>query len=267
MTDLIKVIILSIVEGLTEFIPVSSTGHLIIFEDILKPENVSDSFSIFIQLGAILAVVFLYLQRFKDLLDLKNLTVSSKSFKGFSGILKLLLAFIPAAVVGVLFHSSIKEKLFNINSVAIALIAGSVFIFITEYFYKKVEVKKNNINNISFIDSFVIGLFQCLSLIPGFSRSLSTICGGMLLKYDRVTAASFSFILAVPVMVGAVFFDLFKSYQGISISEWKYMVLGFILAFIFSLFAIKFFINLLGKISLKSFAIYRILLGIIVLIS
>ncbi|MCL4132127.1 UNVERIFIED_CONTAM: hypothetical protein GTU68_001790, partial [Idotea baltica] len=242
----LSAVLLGILEGVTEFIPVSSTGHLILFSNLIDFTGEKEkTFSIFIQLGAILAVVFLY---------------CAKNFNGLDGILKLLVAFLPAAIMGLLFYKYIKTKLFYPLPVSIALIIGGIIMIIIK---DKSKNSTSSLDNVTYKQALVIGLFQCFSLCPGVSRSGSTIIGGMLSGLNKKTAADFSFILAVPIMLAAVSFDLLKSIDILSFSDIPIFLVGFIASFISAYFAIKFFIKILVKFSLKPFGYYRIVIGLI----
>jgi undecaprenyl-diphosphatase len=259
INDWIKALLISILEGLTEFIPVSSTGHLVLFSRYLEFNGErADTFSIFIQLGAILAVVVLYKQRFFDLL--KN----GSGFKGIVALQKLFIAAVPACILGALFYSKIKKVLFAPMPVAIALIIGGIFLLM---FDKKSKYTSDaTLDDLSYRQAIGVGIAQCFSLIPGVSRSGSTIIGGLICGLSKQVAAEFSFILAVPVMCAAVLYDLYKSLNFLVLADIPIFVFGFVVAFITALFAIKFFIQLLNKIGLWPFGVYRIILGLVVLI-
>lgn len=251
-------LILGIVEGLTEFLPVSSTGHLILFGSLLKfTGEKAATFEIFIQLGAILAVVWLYRERFTAALlsAKKNIHTQSKN----NLLLLLFFTTIPALIFGFLFHDSIKEYLFNIYTVAAALIFGGVIIVIFETFYKE---KNYTVESLSIRQAFVIGLFQSIAIWPGVSRSAATIIGSMLLGLRRKDAVEYSFFVAVPVMFAATGYDLLKSLSVISWTDVPFFVVGFVASFISAALAIKFFIQFVQKTDLKIFGWYRILLGI-----
>lgn len=259
-------ILLGIVEGLTEFIPVSSTGHLILFGNALGFKgNTAASFEIFIQLGAILAVVVLYFKDFQGLLDFRGIGDTAHSFSGLHGLLKLFLACLPAFVLGALAHDFIKEKLFSSFSVAIALIAGGLIMLMIESGNKTAQQQTTQLANISPMQALKVGFFQCISLWPGISRSGATIVGGMLCGLERKLAAQFSFLVAVPVMSAAVLYDLLKSSAVLTREDMLVFATGFVVSFVTALFAIKFFISLLNRMTLKPFAYYRIALGILVL--
>lgn len=258
--DYTSSIILGIVEGLTEFLPVSSTGHLIIAGELLgQSGTISDTFEVFIQLGAIIAVLVCYFPRFWGLLFPNKQNKNTQSFSGIRGIGLLILTTIPGATLGLLFHSQIK-LLFSAQSVALALATGGICMLIVEKL--KIKIQYKNIDELNIKASLGIGIFQCLALWPGFSRSASTIMGGMVLGVRREVAAEYSFIAAVPIIVGAAFYDLWKSYDLLTLSHVPYFAVGTLVAFISALFAIRGFINLLAKVGLAPFAWYRIALAI-----
>ncbi|MDD7472984.1 MAG: undecaprenyl-diphosphate phosphatase [Bdellovibrionota bacterium] len=262
MNDIVNVVLLGIIEGLTEFIPVSSTGHLIIFGNYLNlNDSLHDTFEIFIQLGAILAVLFLYFKRFILFFDFKN---KDDAFAGKQGLLKMFLACVPVFVMGFLFYHSIKALLTNIPLIALALIVGGILMIIVEKI--KIKVKTHGLNELTYKDSFLIGIFQCLSLWPGFSRSASTIIGGMFLGVKREVSAKFSFLVAVPVIFAAVIYDICKNFANLSKDDIWFFLIGFIVSFFVAIFSIKFFLNILKKFSLTIFGYYRIILGFIVLL-
>lgn len=261
MNILLIVIILSVVEGLTEFLPVSSTGHLILFGERLNFDGgKADFFSVFIQLGAILSVVVLYKEKFLSLLDFK----SSASFSGYLGLQKIFIASLPAMIFGFLTYDYIKEHLFSSLTVAIALVIGGIVLI----FIEKLPLKKDkqSFEDLSLKDCLIIGSAQCCALWPGMSRSGSTIVGALLLGAEKKLAAEFSFFLAVPIMFLATAYDFYKSYHLLSVSDLPYFALGFILSFVCAYLAIRFFIKLLERFSFAPFGYYRILLGLIVII-
>lgn len=265
MFDLSTVIILSIVEGLTEFLPVSSTGHLILVGNLLSAVGAkADTFEIFIQGGAILAVVVLYRERFRAFLNFTQ-PAASDGFVGPSGIAKVGVACAPALVAGLVLHRAIKEQLFSPFPVALALLAGAIAMILIEG--RKHEAATVDLAAITYRQSFIIGIFQCFALWPGISRSASTIIGGMLAGLDRRAAAEFSFIVAVPTMFAAVGYDLLKSYQVYQLADLPALALGFVLSFITALLAIRTFVAMLGRYTLRPFAYYRIVLAIAVVLS
>lgn len=256
MSDFFNAALLGIVEGVTEFIPVSSTGHLILAEKLFPLTHVhSESFSIVIQLGAILSVVCIYPNYFVTFLNPKEW------FSKKSKI--LLIAILPALASGALFYTFIKQHLFSPLTVVLALFLGGIAMLFFQKKYPNHAATTHSIETISYKQSFMIGLSQCASLWPGMSRSASTIVGGLIAKLDYATAAEFSFLIAVPVMSAAVLFDLLKSFSELTILDLKVMAFGFIISFITAFFAIKTFISLLKRWQFKPFAIYRICLAII----
>ncbi|WP_458413640.1 undecaprenyl-diphosphate phosphatase [Schinkia sp. CFF1] len=274
---ILKAIILGMVEGLTEFAPVSSTGHMIIVDDMwLQSEQfltkyVANTFKIVIQLGSILAVVVVFKDRFIDLLSFgklsKNGATSSKQ-QGRLSLLQVIVGLIPAGVLGVLFEDYIDEYLFSTTTVLIGLVAGAVLMI-----WADVAGPRNaknptviTVDQITYKQAFLVGLFQCLSLWPGFSRSGSTISGGVLLGLSHRAAADFTFIMAVPIMFGASFLSLLKNWQYFSVDAMPFFIAGFLSAFIFALISMRFFLKLINKIKLVPFAIYRIVLVIVIYI-
>jgi undecaprenyl-diphosphatase len=259
MHDFIKAIFLGIVEGITEFLPVSSTGHLILVGQFLQFSGTnSETFDIAIQLGAILAVFWLYRAYFIDLFHPK------KWFK--TEMNKLLIACLPALILGAATHKAIKLHLFSPFTVACALIFGGIVMIIVEKWIK-LKPTTHTIEDISYKQAFIIGCFQCFALWPGMSRSASTIIGGLAAKLDYETSAKFSFIVAVPVMTAAVGYDLLKSYNTLTSHDIGLIGIGFVTAFIVAWVSIVGFLSLLKKWKLFPFAVYRILLGVGVIIS
>lgn len=251
--DIIDVIILGIVEGLTEFLPVSSTGHMILTSHVLKLEETEflKTFEIFIQLGAILAIVLLYARRF---------------LHDFNIYVKLLIAFIPTGVVGLLAYKVIKTYLFNPVVVAISLIVGGVILVMVDKMLDRRTSCHADLNKIPIRNAIGIGLFQCLAMIPGVSRAAATIIGGMLNGFDKKQAAEFSFLLAVPTMLAASGYDLLKSYESITQSNVMLLLIGFVMAFISAWFAVKLFVKAIEKYGFRYFGYYRILIGLLFLI-
>ena len=245
----LEAIIIAIVEGITEFLPISSTGHMIITQGVMGLES-SDfikAFIINIQFGAILSVVVLYWKRF-----LQTMTFYYKLF----------FFFFPAAVIGLLAGDLIDSLLENVYVVAIMLILGGiVLIFVDKWFNKPSEDQ-----SISYPTAFKIGLYQCIAMIPGVSRSAATIIGGMTQKLNRQTAAEFSFFLAVPTMFAASGYKLTQNYKSITPENLDILIVGNIVAFIVALIAIKTFINYLAKHGFKMFGYYRIIVGLAILI-
>ncbi len=255
-----EAILLAIIEGITEYLPVSSTGHMIIASSFLQiaDDDFTKLFTIVIQLGAILAVVALYWKRF---------------FQSFDFYLKLLVAFIPAVVLGLLLNDVIDELLESPLVVAISLVIGGVVLLkVDDWFKSNEEIDENNPTahtKISYLTALKIGFFQCIAMIPGTSRSGSTIVGGMTQKLNRKTAAEFSFFLAVPTMFGATakkLYDYFGDGLVLTGEQINYLIIGNILAFIVAMIAIKSFIDYLSKKGFKIFGYYRIILGVALLL-
>jgi undecaprenyl-diphosphatase len=269
---LIKAIILGFVEGLTEFAPVSSTGHMIIVDDMwLQSEEflgkyVANTFKIVIQLGSILAVVVVFRNRFIDLLGLGRLNKKSVSDnKNRLKLSQVIVGLIPAGVLGVLFEDYIDEHLFSIETVLIGLVVGAILMILADVFGPK-QPKTETVDQITYKQALSVGLIQCLSLWPGFSRSGSTISGGVLVGMSHRTASDFTFIMAVPIMAGASFISLLKNWEYFTLDAMPFFIAGFISAFVFALISIRFFLKLINKIKLIPFAIYRILLVIVIYI-
>lgn len=249
------VLILSIVEGLTEFLPISSTGHLILAGKLLAivETDFVKTFEIVIQLGAICAVVVLYFRKFFNI----NL------------IKRLIVAFIPTGIVGILLYPFIKGFLLGNSWITLnALFWGGIALIALEVLLKKLKIQNSKfetegIKNITYKQAFLIGCFQCLSVIPGMSRAASTIIGGLAVKLDRSAATEFSFLLAVPTMVAASGYDLYKSRDIIAQGGTLTLILGTIFSFVFAMIAIKFLIGFVKKHDFKSFGIYRIVLSVL----
>ncbi|MEA4967500.1 MAG: undecaprenyl-diphosphate phosphatase [Bacteroidaceae bacterium] len=251
--NLFETIIIAIVEGLTEFLPVSSTGHMIITQGILgvKSTEFVKLFTICIQFGAILSVLVLYWKRF---------------FQTMNFYYKLFVAFIPAAIIGFLAGDFIDSMLESVLVVAIMLIVGGVFMLFCDKWFNNPQENQT----ITYKKGFIIGLFQCIAMIPGVSRSMATIVGGMTQKLTRKTAAEFSFFLAVPTMLAASGYKLLKAIitpegQQLLMDNMPTLIIGNVVAFIVAMLAIKFFINFLTKYGFKAFGYYRIIVGVIII--
>lgn len=247
----LQAIVLAIIEGITEFLPVSSTGHMIIASSFfgIAQEDFTKLFTIVIQLGAILSVVVLYFKRF---------------FQTFDFYFKLLVAFIPAVVLGLLLSDKIDELLESPLTVAISLLIGGIILLKVDDWFNHSEETK-----ITYLQAFKIGLFQCLAMVPGVSRSGASIVGGMSQKLARTSAAEFSFFLAVPTMLGATVkkcYDYYKEGFVLNHDQINLLIIGNVIAFIVALLAIKSFIGFLSKKGFKVFGYYRIAAGIILLI-
>jgi len=255
---MLEAVILGIVEGITEFLPISSTGHLILAGDVLGFTNdMAHTFEVFIQLGAILAVVWLY--RNKLYLSMKGIgTEKTNRF-----LLNILIAFLPAAFFGLLMHSFIKSHLFNPVTVALALIAGGVAIFVIEMIVKKPVVM--NVDEVSFKQALGIGIAQTLSLFPGVSRAGATIMGAMCFGMERKAATEFSFYLAIPTMFAATSYDLFTNLDNLSVNDAPIFAIGFLVSFISAFLVIKAFLGFVTRHNFNAFAVYRIVFGTVVL--
>lgn len=263
-------IILGLVEGLTEFAPVSSTGHMIIVDDMLFKskdlftKEVANTFKVVIQLGSILAVVIIFKDRFIQLLGLG----SRRSKQGQVGqklkLSQVIVGLLPAGVLGLMFDDYIDEHLFTTETVLIGLVAGAVLMIIADLIPKDKKPAVETVDQISYKQAIIIGLFQCIALWPGFSRSGSTISGGVILGLSHRAAADFTFIMAVPIMCGASLISLMNSWEYITMDALPFFIAGFISAFLFALISIRFFLALINKIRLIPFAIYRIILAAII---
>jgi undecaprenyl-diphosphatase len=250
--NILDSIILGTVEGITEFLPISSTAHMIIVSTLLglKQTIQNVAFEIIIQLGATLAIVFLYLEKI--------------NFKEINLWKKVILAFFPLAIIGFLLRHQIKE-LFTIQTVAWMFIIGGIVFFIVEKLYSFKKVKVKDVEKVSFKQALIIGFFQVFALIPGTSRSGATIVGGMLSSLSRKTAADFSFLLAIPTMFAASGYELLKNIHSFSNQNLLVLVIGFIVSFISSYIAVKLFLKFVQKYTLNAFGIYRIIFGVILL--
>ena len=269
---IIQTIILAIVEGLTEFLPVSSTGHMIIAQNLMGIESTPfvKAFTVIIQFGAILSVIVLYYKRFFRL----NHTPAPQGASSLQRFLhkwdfywKLFVAFIPAIVIGGLGNKIVDELLGSITVVASMLVVGGIFML----FCDRIFNKGNERTVMTEKKAFNIGLFQCLAMIPGVSRSMATIVGGMSQKFTRKDAAEFSFFLAVPTMFAATVLDIFKLYKSgdagaITSNNIFILLLGSVIAFFVAMLAIKGFIDFLTKYGFKAFGVYRIIVGAFILI-
>ncbi|WMM24995.1 undecaprenyl-diphosphate phosphatase [Tissierella sp. MB52-C2] len=268
----LKSIILGIVEGLTEFLPVSSTGHLVIFQNLMEfsgtnPQYV-EMYTYVIQLGAILAVVILYWNKIKD--TLLNFFPQKVGYEksGFRFWFMIFIACIPGGVFGILLDDLADKYLFNPVSIAITLFIGGILMIYAENKFRNKRIKTKELN-VTVKQAITVGLFQCLAIIPGMSRSASTIIGGWVSGLSTVAAAEFSFFLAIPVMVGMSALKLYKigGILVLSTAEIISLAVGFIVSFIVALVVINKFISYLKKKPMKIFAIYRMIFAVIVLIA
>ncbi|MGP2713673.1 undecaprenyl-diphosphate phosphatase [Serratia marcescens] len=266
MHSLFIAFVLGVVEGLTEFLPVSSTGHMIIVGEWLGfTGDKAKTFEVIIQLGSILAVVVMFWRRLFGLIGIhfggKPVEHEGKTH----GRLKLghiLLGMIPAVVLGLIFHDVIKS-LFAPKKVMYALVVGGLLLLTAEWLKPK-KPRAEGLDDITYRQAFLIGCFQCLALWPGFSRSGATIAGGMLVGVNRYAASEFSFILAVPMMIGASGLDLYKSLHFLTWGDLPMFAVGFVTAFVVALIAIKTFLSLIKRISFVPFAIYRFIVAAVV---
>lgn len=254
--NIVQSVIIGIVEGVTEFIPISSTGHMIIAEKLLKLDDSAFNivFTIAIQLGAILSVVVLYWKKFFD-------------FSRWQFYVKLAVAVVPALIIGLLFSSEIDALLESSTTVAITMLAGGIVLLFIDNVFKKPVI--HNEREVSYTKGFIIGIWQCIAMIPGVSRSAASIIGGMQQRLTRSAAAEFSFFLAVPTMLAATVYKIYKyikQYGAFTSDQIKILTIGNIVAFIVALLAIKFFITMLKKYGFRMWGIYRVLVGIILLI-
>jgi undecaprenyl-diphosphatase len=257
--NLFQSIVLAVVEGITEFLPVSSTGHMIIASSLMgiANEEFTKTFTVAIQFGAILSVVVLYFKRF---------------FQSINFYFKLFIGFIPAAILGLLLDDYIDALLGNVLVVAYSLLLGGVLLIFLEDLLKHKEIEDST-DDITYPKAFKIGIFQCIAMIPGVSRSASTIIGGMLQNLSRKTAAEFSFFLALPTMFGATILKVYKFYKsmdekGLSFTgnEKMLLIVGNVVAFAVAMIAIKAFISYLTKHGFKAFGYYRIIVGVLIIV-
>lgn len=256
MNENLIAVIIGIVEGLTEFLPVSSTGHMILVGSLLDFEGeIASVFEVFIQLGAIFAVFLLYRDKFMAMLRPRRLN----SYGGGLTIQHVAAGIIPVMGVGFLFHSYIKNNLFSAYTVIFGLILGAILMLVAEKVSKRPVTK--NVDDITLKQAFFVGLFQIFSLWPGFSRSGSTIAGGLFLGMSRTAAAEFSFIIAVPIMLAACLYDLLKVWNKLSIGDVQMFAIGSVVAFVVAYISIVWFLRFLNSSSLASFAYYRFVLA------
>ena len=249
---LIQAIIIAIVEGITEFLPISSTGHMIITSSLMHiKDDFKTTYEVAIQLGAILAVVVLYWRKFFD-------------FTKWKFYFKLIIAVIPALLLGFLLSDYIDKLLDSPTTVAISMLVGGIVLLFIDNVFNKHTIDREE--NISYGRAFIIGIWQCIAMIPGVSRSAASIIGGMQQKLTRKLAAEFSFYLAVPTMIAATGYKLMKEYKNIHSEQIKLLAIGNLVAFIVAMLAIKFFIGFLQRHGFKLFGVYRIIAGIVLLI-
>jgi undecaprenyl-diphosphatase len=250
--DIIQAIIIGIIEGFTEFLPISSTGHMIVASKFLGIEESAliKAYEVIIQFAAILAVMLIYREKI--------------SFKKIDLWMKLLVAFFPLAIVGFIFKDVIKS-LFNVQTVAWMFIIGGIIFLIVEHFYKESESHVSDVEAVSYKQAWWVGFAQIFSLVPGTSRAGATIVGGLLTGLDRKTSSDFSFLLAIPVMGAVSGYDLLKHYQDFADANWGAFVVGFVVAFVVAYITVKLFLVFIQKFTFVPFGIYRIIFGIILL--
>jgi undecaprenyl-diphosphatase len=257
-----KAIILGVVEGITEFLPISSTGHMIIVGHFINFEgDFAKLFEVVIQLGAILAVVFLFKKKILE--SFKSLMPKGAGFKLWTS---LMLAFIPAGVVGILFHKKIEDHLMTPLLVAGALLVGGIWMIYSENKYRN-NNKIMTLEQVGYKQAVIIGCFQCLAILwPGFSRSAATIIGGWIMGLSSVVAAEFSFFLAIPTMIIATAYSLLKSNLTLNIYEIVALIIGFVVSFVVALVVVAKFIEFLKEKPMRNFAIYRIFVAIAIIV-
>jgi len=263
MSDLVKVIILGIIQGVTEFLPISSTGHLILANEYLEfTGSFANLFTVVIQAGSIIAIVIY----FKDkILPSKNVFSDKKAFKQYSVLwLKVIVGIIPAGIIGVLFEDKIEYYLYHSVPVAIALVFGAILLILVENSEHKNSVLTEE--DITYKQALMVGLFQCLALIPGMSRSASTIIGGLVVGFNRKIAAEFSFFLAIPILFGAALVKMLKMSFVMTSSQNLLLIVGTFVSFVVSYLVIAGLMNYIKKHNFKIFAYYRIVLGVIILV-
>ena len=250
--DVVQVVILSIVEGITEFLPISSTGHMIVVSHLLNipQSSIHINFEITIQLSAILAVCYQYSEKLRRSLNLWK---------------KILVSFIPTGIVGLIFYKEITT-LFSVTTVALTFILGGVVFLIVECLYREEENTTKSLEDITYRQSLIIGIAQVFSLIPGTSRSGATIVGGLLSKLDRKTATEYSFLCAIPVMLTATLFSIYKNFERLNIGDVYTLILGFVITFFVSIVVIRSFLKYVKRYNFVPFGIYRIVFGLILLL-
>ena len=250
--DIFQAIIIGIIEGFTEFLPISSTGHMIVASKFLGIEEsaLMKAYEVIIQFAAILAVMLIYREKI--------------TFKKIDLWMKLLLAFLPLAIVGFIFKDVIKS-LFNVQTVAWMFIIGGIIFLIVEYFYEEKEYHVKEVEKVSYKQAWWVGFAQIFSLVPGTSRAGATIVGGLLTGMDRKTSSDFSFLLAIPVMGAVSGYDMLKHYQDFANANWGAFVVGFVVAFVVAYITVKLFLVFIQKFSFVPFGIYRIIFGVILL--
>jgi undecaprenyl-diphosphatase len=259
---LLKAALLGVVEGLTEFLPISSTGHLIIFGDMLNfNDEKGKVFEIAIQLAAILAIVWAYRQKVASV----TVGMVQRDRAAWRFATNLMIAFLPAAVLGLMFHSAIKTLLWSPITVAVALIIGGFVILLVEKRMAHVPPRIQTVDDMQWHDALKVGAAQSLALIPGTSRSGATIMGGLIFGLSRTAATEFSFFLAIPTMIAATVYDVHKNWELFSVADLPMFALGFIMSFIAAMIAVKALLRYVASHTFTVFAWYRIVFGVFVL--
>jgi len=250
--DIFQAIIIGIIEGFTEFLPISSTGHMIVASEFLgvPQDSLTKAYEVIIQFAAILAVMLIY----KEKLTFKQTTLWTK----------LIIAFLPLAVVGYIFKDQIKA-LFTVETVAWMFIIGGIIFLVVEYFYEEKKSHVSTVEEVSFMQAIWVGIAQVFALVPGTSRAGATIIGGLLVGMDRKTSAEFSFLLAIPVMAAVSGYDLLKHYQDFADANLTAFIIGFVTAFIVAYITIKLFLAFIQRFTFVAFGVYRIVFGVILL--
>ncbi|MBF9233762.1 undecaprenyl-diphosphate phosphatase [Microvirga sp. BT350] len=254
MSQIIEALFLGLIEGLTEFLPVSSTGHLLLVGHFLGFESTGKTFEVLIQLGAILAILSVYFHRLLDIAKALPYDPGARRF-----VIGVLLAFLPAAIIGAALHGFIKDVLFNPWIVCMTLIAGGFVLLLIDAL--PLQPTKHDATRFPLPMYLKIGFMQCLAMVPGVSRSGATIVGAMLLGADKRAAAEFSFFLAMPTMTGAFAYDLLKNYKNLSANDGLLIVIGFIAAFVSALLVVKTFLDYISRHGFALFAWWRIIVG------
>ena len=251
--DIFQAIIIGIIEGFTEFLPISSTGHMIVASEFLgvPQDALTKAYEVIIQFAAILAVMLIYKEKI--------------TFKKIDLWTKLMVAFLPIAVVGFIFKDQIKA-LFNVETVAWMFIIGGLIFLIVEYFYEEKEHHVSEVEEVSYMQALWVGVAQIFSLIPGTSRAGATIIGGLLTGLDRKTSMEFSFLLAIPVMAAVCGYDLLKHYNEFADANWTAFIIGFVTAFVVAYITIKLFLAFIQRFTFVAFGVYRIIFGVILLL-
>jgi len=250
--DFFQAVIIGIIEGFTEFLPISSTGHMIVASEFLGIEESAliKAYEVIIQFAAILAVMLIYKEKI--------------TFKKVDLWMKLFVAFLPLAIVGFIFKDVIKT-LFNVQTVAWMFIIGGLVFLVVEYFYEEKKAHVMHVEKVNYKQALWVGIAQIFSLVPGMSRAGATIIGGLLVGLDRKTSMEFSFLLAIPVMTAVSGYDLLKNYQDFADANWGAFVIGFITAFIVAYLTIKLFLAFIERFTFVAFGVYRIIFGVILL--